>query len=236
MSPRDLRIVIVASTGGAVMNELLKQPFFRRQIVAVVSDRACGALERAAEHGVRAENFNERSKARFSDRLLAFLQEQRADYVISFYTRLFVGELLERYNERIINLHPSLLPAFKGLHGFEDAIAYGVRYLGTTIHFIDAAMDEGTIIMQTVTPFDPGQPEALLRHRIFEQQCKSLLQVTRWLAEGRLRVVAGRVQIAGARFDDLAYSPALDDPAAIGLQIPFRQAENPDTGARNEAD
>lgn len=217
---RDLRCVIVASTGGSVMNQLLSNAFFRRQIVAVVSDRPCGALEKAQAHGVPALLLAEADKAQFSARLLQTLAALEADYVISFYTKLFVGELLAAYRNRIINLHPSLLPAFKGLHAFEDAAAYGVRYVGSTIHFIDEQMDEGRIIQQTIAAVDPGESIDRLRHRIFVQQCRSLLQVVRWLAEDRIHVESGCVVVADASYVDLEFCPNLDFLEAVCVQVP----------------
>lgn len=223
---RPLRIAIVASTGGSVLNELLKRPAFKGHIVAVVADRDCPALTRAVAHGVPAVLLAERKAAAFCDRLLDFLREQQIDYVLSFYTRLFVGPLLDAYNDRIVNMHPALLPAFKGLAGFEATLAAGVRFGGTSIHLIDAQMDEGKLILQSVFPIDPDEPEARLRHRVFEQQCRSLLQVVQWLAAGRLRVEGARVRIAGARYDSLEFAPALDSPEALGLRIPYVNQRN----------
>lgn len=223
MSERTIRCVVVASTGGAVMNRVLHEPFVHRQIVAVVSDRPCGALEHATAHGIPAVLLHERRAAQFCDRLLEWLEANQIEYVISFYTKLFVGPLLERYHNRIINLHPALLPAFKGLNGFEDTLASGVCVGGTTIHFIDAAMDAGMTIMQTVFPIDPALPVAQLRHRVFQHQCTSLVQVLAWLVEDRISIVDGRVVVAGGRYDSGDYIPALDTALARNLSIPYRQ-------------
>ena len=212
-------MVIVASTQGSVMNELLKNSFFRRQIHSVVSDRLCPAVERAQAHGVQTMNFSESDKHRFCDKLLIYLHENWIDYVISFFTKLFVGDLLNAYEDRIINLHPALLPAFKGMDGFGDGIRYGVRYLGSTIHFVDEHMDEGKIIMQTICPLDPSQEISTMRHRIFRQQCKSLLQVVKWLTEDRIKVESKKVLIEGAVYVDFEYSPNLDFHEAIALDV-----------------
>jgi phosphoribosylglycinamide formyltransferase-1 len=213
--------VIVASTGGSVMNEVLKNAFFRSQIFAVVSDRDCSAIEKARRHGVTTEIIAERSKEVFCDRLLDYLGNHQIDYVISFFTKLFVGDLLKHYRDRIINLHLSLLPAFKGLDGFRDTVNYGVRYIGTTIHFIDENMDEGKIILQTVYPLDANKEEAVLRHRLFQQQCKSLLQVMKWLVDGRIKVQDNRVIVENATFADYEFSPNLDFQDAVQLEIPL---------------
>lgn len=216
---RDLKCVIVTSTGGSVMNALLQDAFFKSQVFCVVSDRTCPAIEKARRHGVTTLVFSEQNKVEFCDWLLAYLKAQQIDYVISFYTKLFVGQLLHEYQDRIINLHPSLLPAFKGLDGFGDTMRHGSRYLGSTIHFIDEQMDEGKIIQQTVYPVDVSQPESALRHRLFQQQCKSLLQVVRWMAEDRIHVRGNRVLVDGGSFKELEYSPNLDFSNAVKLAI-----------------
>jgi len=221
MSPSP-RCALVASTGGSVMNVLLQRPAFARHVVGVVSDRDCGAVLVGRRHGVPVELLPERSAAAFCERLLAWLQAHDVEWVISFYTRLFVGPLLAAYRDRILNLHPSLLPSFKGLHPFEDALAAGVRFLGTTIHLVDERMDEGKIVLQTVVPLDPERDPADVRHVLFEHQCRSLLQVVRWLADGRLVVDGPRVRVRGARYDDPAFSPALDDPEALALRVGAR--------------
>jgi phosphoribosylglycinamide formyltransferase 1 len=218
-----MKCVIVASAGGSVMNELLKNVFFRNCIFAVVSDRDCSAMEKARRHGVPILMIPERENLKFSNQLLDYLYEHQVDYVISFFTRLFAGDLLAQYRERIINLHPSLLPAFKGLDGFGDTVRYGARYVGSTLHFIDENMDEGKIILQSVYPLDPGKSLDEIRHRVFQQQCKSLLQVIRWLYEGRIQIQGSRVAVTGAAYTDVEYSPGLDFEDALELNIPFRE-------------
>ena len=204
------------------MNELLKNDFFKSNIFSVVSDRTCPAIEKADRHNIPTHIFHEPSKLRFSSRLLEYLVSNDVDYVISFFTKLFVGDLLEVYQDRIVNVHPSLLPAFKGLNAFDDAIDYGTRYLGSTIHFIDRNMDEGKIIMQTALPLDTTKDVVELRHSIFVQQCKALVQVVRWLAEGRISIDGQKVTIANARFDDFEYAPALDFEDAARLDVPYQ--------------
>jgi phosphoribosylglycinamide formyltransferase-1 len=218
-----MKCVVVASTGGSVMNVLLKTVYFRNCVFAVVSDRDCPAMEKARRHEVPTLLIPERKNIRFSNRLLKLLHEHQVDYVISFFTRLFVGELLARYRDRIINLHPSLLPAFKGLDGFGDTVRYGTRYVGSTIHFMDEHMDEGKIILQTVYPLDPGKSLEEIRHRVFQQQCKSLLQVVRWLDEGRIQIQGTRVTVTDAAYTGFEYSPGLDFEDALELNIPFRR-------------
>jgi len=127
----------------------------------------------------------------------------------------------------LINLHSSLLPAFKGNDAWEYIAAYGARFTGSTVEFIHERMDEGKIILQTVCPWDDTQPEAVLRHRGFVQQCRALLQLARWLAEGRVRTDGCRVLVQGARFDNFEFSPALDFDDAMRFERAFRASLNP---------
>jgi phosphoribosylglycinamide formyltransferase-1 len=185
----------------------------------VVSDRPCPAIDKARVHGIPATVIHEPDAARFSTALLRFLEERNADYAIAFFTRLFVGELIQRYRDRIINLHPSLLPAFKGLNAFAAALRYGVRFIGTTVHFVDEEMDQGKIILQTSLPLNPDQAESSVRHRIFGQQCKALLQVMRWLAEDRVSISERGVRVSGASFQLSEFCPNLDFEDAIDLDV-----------------
>lgn len=205
------------------MNQLLHNSFFKSRVHSVISDRECGAIAKARIHGVTTQVIPEKDKQRISQLVLDYLKEHQADYAISFFSKLFVGELLSVYRDRIVNLHPSLLPSFKGLHGFDDAIAGGVKFVGSTIHFIDENMDEGKIIQQTIAAVDKTKPIAVTRHRIFEQQCRSLLQVIKWLEDDRIVVDGNRVRVKGATFGDAEFSPNLDFDEAIALEIPKPQ-------------
>jgi len=221
----NVRAVLVASTAGSVMNEVLKNDFFRGLVQAVVVDRECPALEKAQAHGLRTESFIEDDNEPFCDRLLDFLRAEAIDYVFSYYTRFYTKRLRDAYQDRIFNFHPSLLPAFKGMDGFGDTVAYQAKFVGNTVEFIDQAMDEGKIIMQTACPLDTNVPLHEVRHRLFVQQCKALLQVARWLSEGRISVDGRKVMIANATFDEGLFSPALDFGNAIELSPPIPQPE-----------
>jgi len=225
---KDLKFTIVASTGGSVMNELFKNSFFKTHIFSVVSDRDCLALSIAQKKGIKTQVYLEKSKDKFSDYLNTYLQENNIDYIISFYTKLFTGELLYSYKYKIINLHPSILPAFKGLNSFRDTIQYGTKYVGSTIHFIDEQMDEGKIIIQTVYPINPHFNIDLIRHKIFQHQSKSLLQVVKWLTEERIIIINNQVIVKNAQYSDFEFCPNLDFEEAINLNIPFNDQKNND--------
>ena len=125
------------------------------------------------------------------------------------------------YRDRIINLHLALLPSFKGYDGFNDGVRYGVKFVGSTIELVDKKMDEGKIVMHTVCPLDRSRPLAVTRHRVFVQQCKSILQAAKGLVEDRIIVDGRHVTIADAKYGNPEFSPALDFKDAIRLNVPM---------------
>lgn len=211
MSDRELRFAMVVSTSGSVMNEVLKNDFFRSRVHQIALERPGLALERAQRHGVPATVVPHEDIDRFCDELLGLYVEREIDYVFSFYTGFFSAEFREAYRDRILNFHPSLLPAFKGMDGFGDTVRYPARFAGNTVELIADVMDEGKIVMQTSCPIDPGAPTERIRHQVFVQQCKALLQVSRWLQEGRIEVEGHRVNVTGATYGCPSFSPALDN-------------------------
>lgn len=219
MTGRDLRFAIVVSTSGSVMDEVLKNEFVRERVHLVV-DRGGLAHEKARRRGVPMVVAAESRDDRFCRKLLELLQQQAIDFVFSYSTEVYSADLRSVFRDRIINVHPSLLPAFKGADGFGDTIAYHARFAGNTVEFIADVMDEGKIIMQTACPVDGNAPVEYTRHQVFVQQCKALVQVVHWLQEGRVTVDGHRVTVAGAKYDSSMFSPALDCADAIDLVPP----------------
>jgi len=211
MNDRELRFAMVVSTAGSVMNEVLKNGFFRSRVRQIVVDRSGPAHEKALAHGVPCTIMSNADVDHFCAQLLTLFDEKSIDYVFSFYTRFYSAEFREAYEDRIPNFHPSLLPAFKGMDGFGDTVRYPARFAGNTVELIADVMDEGKIVMQTTCAVDPGAPTELIRHQVFVQQCKALLQVARWLQEGRIGVEGHRVNVMGATYNCTSFSPALDN-------------------------
>jgi phosphoribosylglycinamide formyltransferase-1 len=214
------RCVITASTGGAVINQCLGNPWFKSLIHSEVCDQPCGAADSARRHEIPVEIFAEPDGEKFCGRLLEYLQAARIDFVFSFYTKFYAESLRKAYADKLVNLHPTLLPAFKGNDAWEYLKPYGVRFAGSTVEFIHERMDEGKIILQAVCPWDDTRPPDFTRHRVFVQQCKSLLQIAKWLADGRIRTDGCRVIVQNACFDSMEFSPALDFPDAIHFTCP----------------
>ena len=224
MIARPMRFGVLASTGGAVLGQMLLSSWFREHLALVVTDRACGARARAIAHGRPVVTVDARDPALRERAMADAFREAEVDHVLLFYTRLLRHDLLERYAGRLWNLHPALLPAFPGPHGFEDARRAGARLLGTTIHAVDAGMDTGPVLAQSVFAGAPGATESDLRHALFGQQVRMALQTCRWLAQERVTLEGDRVLVrdepAPMFLAGALYAPGLDDTEARMLAIP----------------
>lgn len=220
MRGSGLRFVFVMSTSGSVMNQVLGSPVIREATHSVVADQPCAAVDKARALGLPTVLFDEGSNEAFCARLADYLAEHAIDYILSFYTQFYTKTLRDSFQDRIINFHPSLLPAHKGMDGFGDGVAYHTKIIGTTVELIKDAMDEGKIVMQTACVVDPNLDREALRHRIFVQQCKTLIQIAHWILENRLSVDGNCVTIRKASYHDPEFAPALEAREAIELQIP----------------
>lgn len=219
MRPRTPRFGILASTGGAVMGKLIESPWFLSQLALVAVDRPCGALERASAAGLPVALCTSEDAAAREVLLADAFARHEVEHVFVFYTRMLRHDLLQRYAGRLWNLHPSLLPAFPGGHGFEHSFAACVPVLGATLHAIDAGLDTGPVLMQSAFARTEAMTIAHARHEVFTQHVGMTLQAARWLAAGRVSVTDARVVLrepppASVHAGTL-FSPGLDDPEAM---------------------
>ena len=159
------------------------------EIAVVISNRpGVFALDRAAAAGKRGvvvdhKRFNDR--ASFEDALLGELAGIEA-IVLAGFMRVLTHHFVEKFPLRIVNTHPSLLPAFPGVDAPAQALAYGVKVAGVTVHFVDTSLDGGPIIAQRSVPVLPGDDASALHHRIQHEEHQLLPQVVQRLAAGRL--------------------------------------------------
>jgi len=196
------RIVILISGRGSNMQALLLARL-PAQISAVISNEPNAAgLRIAAQHGVDTEVV---SHARFSERAafdaaLAEVVARREPnlIVLAGFMRILGASFLERFPGRVINIHPSLLPAFPGVHTHQRALEEGVKIHGCTVHFVTSQLDHGPIIVQAAVPVLPHDSEQTLAARVLEQEHMILPQAVRWFIEGRLHMSGGRVLVTGA--------------------------------------
>jgi phosphoribosylglycinamide formyltransferase-1 len=173
---------------------------FPAEIRLVISNRPDAAgLDKAASFGIPTavvDHSRFASKAAFEAELLRALEEHGCEIVcLAGFMRVISADFISRYPHRILNVHPSLLPAFPGLNVQRKALEYGVRLSGCTVHFVVPEVDAGPIVAQAAVPVADGDTEESLAARILEQEHLIYPEALRLLAEGRLRVEGRRVMI-----------------------------------------
>jgi len=193
----DVRVAVLASGSGTNLQALLDDPVVGPWIVLVVSDRAgATALERARSRGVAAEFLDPSrhpDRAGYGKALVALLEAAAIEYVaLGGFMRILSPDVVRAFGGRMLNVHPSLLPAFPGAHAVREALAWGARVSGVTVHLVDEEVDHGPIVLQESVPVMPGDDEGSLHARIQEVEHRLYPRAVRLLAEGRLKV-EGRV-------------------------------------------
>jgi len=171
------------------------------RIVAVISNRPEAAgLAIASNQGVATAVINHKSyedRQGFDHALAAAVEYYRPDLVLlAGFMRMLGAEFVARYQNRLINIHPSLLPAFPGLHTHRRALAEGVKIHGCTVHFVTESLDRGPIVAQAAVAVRDGDDEATLAARVLEMEHVVLPRAVRWFCEDRLTVEGNRVHIA----------------------------------------
>ena len=172
------------------------------EVKVVICDKSTAfALERAKTHGIKGVFIDPKGfpgKSEYESAIVECLKENRVELVVlAGYMRLVGPTLLGGFPNRIMNIHPALLPSFPGAHGQRDAVEYGVRFSGCTVHFVDDGMDTGPIILQAVVPVLQEDDEDSLAARILSEEHKLYFQAIQLYAEGRLKVEGRRVRISG---------------------------------------
>jgi len=170
--------------------------------------RAAGVPTRVIPHG----DYPDRPS--FDAALVAALREAGATWIVlAGFMRLVTPVLLDAFPHRVINIHPSLLPAFPGVDAQAQALAYGARITGCTVHLVDAGTDTGPIIAQAAVPVLEGDDRDALAARILAREHELLVKVLKWIAEGKLEVVTGK---PGER----TQTRVRGEETALGLALP----------------
>lgn len=203
---RKLRLGVLASGSGSNLQAIIDRcadGSIAAEIVLVLSNiPAAGALARAEKAGIVTTVIDHRTfaeRADFDRAVVAALQGASVDLVVlAGFMRLITAPFIAAFPDRIINIHPALLPAFPGLHVQKKALEAGVRFSGCTVHFVDGGVDTGPIIIQAVVPILDEDDEASLSARILVQEHRIYPRAIQLLAEGRLRIEGRRVRITDA--------------------------------------
>ena len=202
------KIVVLISGRGSNMQALLESGL---PVAAVISNRADAAgLKYAAGRGIATrviEHGGYATREEFDAALEQAIDSFRPDLVVlAGFMRIFTDGFVERYRGRLMNIHPSLLPAFPGLHTHAKALAAGVKLHGCTVHFVTRELDHGPIVIQAAVPVLPGDDEQRLAARVLAQEHRIYPQAVRWFIEGRLVIEKGAVRVNGGDAQQLIFA------------------------------
>jgi phosphoribosylglycinamide formyltransferase-1 len=216
-----LKVGVLISGRGSNLRALIDacgDPAYPAEIVLVISSRPeAPGLGFAASAGIPAAVIPHRDRHAFATDAEALLREQRVEIVcLAGFMRVLEPSFVEAWRDRMVNIHPSLLPAFRGLHAQRQALATGVRFAGCTVHFVRPELDTGPIIGQAVVPVHPDDDEERLSARILEVEHRLYPLALRLIAEGRVSVIAEKVEIDGCRIPEIA---ALNPQETPGIPL-----------------
>ncbi|MFW6301444.1 MAG: phosphoribosylglycinamide formyltransferase [Bacillota bacterium] len=196
-----MKIAVFASGRGSNLQAIIDASlsgFIPAEIELVISDnKDARALKRAED--ARIDNIFIDPEAFSSDRayeekLIEILREYEIDLIVlAGYMRILSASFIREYRHQIINIHPSLLPAFKGLNAQQQALDYGVKYSGCTVHYVEAGVDSGPIIEQAVVRVDDNDTVEDLAKRILKEEHRIYPEVIKDIIEGQIEIKAGRV-------------------------------------------
>jgi len=205
-------IVILISGRGSNMEALLEARLPARIAAVISNNPQARGLGTAQSRGIATAVVDHRAfpdRTAFDAALAAEIDRHRPDLVaLAGFMRILTEPFIARYRGRLINIHPSLLPTFTGLHTHRRALAAGVRIHGCTVHFVAPEVDSGPIIAQAAVPVLPGDTEEQLAARVLAEEHRIYPQAVRWFIEGKLKLEDGRVRIDDeCRFPEAIISP-----------------------------
>ena len=206
---RQVPIGVLISGGGTNLQSIIDVIEARKldaKIELVLSNKAeAFGLTRAQRHGIATEVLDHKSygsREAYDQAVVDLLRARSVELVVlAGFMRLLSPAFIKAYSNRIMNIHPALLPSFPGLHVQKKAVEHGVRFAGCTVHFVNEECDEGPIIIQAVVPVFPDDTEQTLSARILTQEHRIYPRAIQLYAENRLHVVGRKVVVDGLAKD-----------------------------------
>jgi phosphoribosylglycinamide formyltransferase 1 len=197
------RIAVFASGNGSNLQAIIdysQNIDINGDIVFVFSNNPDAfALERAKNAGINAECIpfdRKNSRIDFDNKILREVKNKKIDLIcLAGYMLLLSPDFIMRYQNKIINIHPSLLPSFKGMHGIRDAFDYGVKVTGVTVHFVDSELDNGPIILQEAVAVSKGETVENLEKKIHETEHRLYPHAVRYFCRDEIKVIGRKVLI-----------------------------------------
>lgn len=199
-----LNIAILASGGGSNAQAIIDKAaagVLDVNVCCIICNRpGAGVIQRAAKAGIACVVLDHKAypdRESYDSAVVQHLQEHGAELVVlAGYMRLLSPAFLDAFSGRVINIHPALLPSFPGVHGGADALEYGVRISGCTVHFVEEKMDGGPVIIQAAVPVNPGEDLDDLMQRIHAMEHRIYPQAIQWFAQNRISVWGREVHVA----------------------------------------
>ncbi len=205
MSSAKTRIAVLVSGNGsnfqAILDAIESGLINKGEIVCLISNKADAfALERARKHAIKSLVLDHKAypnRQAYDGALVETLREHQVDLVVlAGFMRLLSPVMIDAFPNRIMNIHPALLPAFPGIDAQKQAFDYGVRYTGCTVHFVDSGTDTGPIILQAVVPVLSDDTLENLTQRIHGEEHRTYVEAVRLYCEGRLQVEGRKVRVS----------------------------------------
>ncbi len=215
-----MRIGVLASGRGSNFQSIIDEiesDRLKAQIILLITDNPVAfAIERAKKHGLEymvVHPKEYRSKDDFFFKIADELRKRSVELVVlAGFMRIIGKPLIDAFPNRIMNIHPALLPSFPGLHGQKQALEYGVRISGCTVHFVDEGIDTGPIIIQAAVPLLQNDTEETLSERILMYEHKIYPEAIRLFSEGKLEIQGRKVTIKGYNpVDEQIVNPSLTE-------------------------
>jgi phosphoribosylglycinamide formyltransferase-1 len=198
-----LRLGVLISGSGSNLQSIIdniEKGSLKATIKIVISNNPDAfGITRAKKHGIPfvvLKNGDFKSKEDFDSELIKVLKESNVDLVIlAGFMRIISPAFLKAFPQKVLNIHPALLPSFPGLHGQKQAFDYGVKFSGCTVHFVDEGVDTGPIIIQSVVPVIDDDTEETLAARILKEEHKIYPQAIQFFADGKIEIQGRKVRI-----------------------------------------
>lgn len=199
---RPLPVVVLISGGGTNLQALIDAADARYRVCGVISNRpGVRGLKRATVAGIPTRVLDHTAytdRERFDAALADVIESFSPGLVIlAGFMRILGDTFVERFAGRMLNIHPSLLPSFQGLHTHRRALAAGVREHGASVHFVTSELDGGPVVAQARVAVEPGDTETVLAARVLAREHELLPQVVAWFAAGRLQLRDGQISFDG---------------------------------------
>lgn len=195
---RKTRLAVFVSGSGTNLQAIIDAGIPAVEIVLVLSNNpGAYALERAKKHGIPAEvadHKNYSGREEYEKHVLGLLEPYNVDLIaLAGFMRILSPHFVRAYKNKIINIHPALLPSFPGMHAAKQALESGVKFTGCTVHFVDEGVDTGPIILQAVVPVRDDDNEESLLERIHGEEHRIYPEALKFIASGKFRIDGKRV-------------------------------------------